>query len=67
VSDSYADLLAQTFGPNPAKAPSDTKAKAPTETKAVVAIDKPTQSLEEALVAAITDAVRRVLRERGLS
>lgn len=63
VSDSYADLLAQTFGPNPAKAPP----KVPTETKPAVAIDKPTESLEEALVAAITDAVRRVLRERGLS
>lgn len=62
MSDDYAELLAQAFGPNP-KAPT----KGPTETKAVVASDKPAQSLEEALVAAITDAVRRVLAERGLS
>lgn len=58
MSDNYEELLAQAFGPNP---------KAPSETKAVVATDKPAQSLEEALVTAISDAVRRVLRERGLS
>ena len=59
MSDDYEELLAQAFGPNPTKAPSETKAPA----KAVVS----TQSLEEALVTAISDAVRRVLRERGLS
>lgn len=62
MSDDYAELLAQAFGPNPAKAPT----KGPTETKAAVATDKPAQSLEDALVTAISDAVRRVLHERGL-
>lgn len=59
---SYEQILAEAVGPDP-RAPTKTSS----ETKAVVAIDRPTKSLEEALVAAITDAVHRVLAERGVS
>ena len=63
---SIEELLAEAVGTAPKRTPASPETSAPTTTTSAMAGIHPTEDhdLEGALVTAVTEAIRRVLRER---